>query len=408
MTGIILSAGIYSHSIGQFALYTGTNILSNELAFDGYKWGFNQTWNKPLNSWGDTNSIFTITTDNNNLPIEIISKSKNEINEWENTEKSVMTYENKKIRTLTSYQYLADSSKYSDNVLSVTFSWTNDSLPEKITIETPVILFTEFMADSIKNYQNILPYIKNAKLISETNFTIENNKIISELTRARISGVNSLTWLILKPMIKSIGLTADTNMVDVRKATYNYGTGYKLCTQSEWVADQNEWVLVAKDSAIFKDGKTAALYSSEYDMSSDVWDYSSKDTMIYNSDGKIVENINSIADGNNWLNSNRTIYRYTPNQTAVINKTVVSGINEFRVARHYTEGKPVIDLTLSRQATVTYQISDMTGRTIDKTIKKTLHAGSHSIPLCIRSPGNYLFSIKSGMSTVAFPVTIIR
>ena len=408
LTGIVLSAGMYSHSFGQIALYTGTNGLSYELAMDGYKWGFNQTWNQPLNSWGDTNSIYTTITDNNNLPVEIISKSKNEKDVWVNAEKNVITYENKKIKTLVTYQYLVDSSKYSENGLSATFSWANDSILQKITTEIPVMFFMELMMDSIKNYQTFFPFIKNAKLISETNITIENNKIISELTRARISGVNILTLKLLKPMLDSMGLTADTTMVDVRKAIYKYGTGYKLCTQSEWVADQNEWVLVAKDSAIFKDGKTTALYSSEYDVSSDVWDYNSKDTMIYNTDGKIVENINSVFEGNSWLNSNRTIYRYTPYQQVSVNKALVSKTEEIRATRHYTKSKPVIDLTLSSEATVTYQISDMTGRTIDKTIKKTLHAGSHSIPLFIRSPGNYLFSIKSGTSTFAFPVTIIR
>jgi hypothetical protein len=88
-----------------------TNYMPNA-GDEFWKTMYEQNWDTVSGSWGDTISASSFSGGTNFQPAEMFTKSKSENGIWKNTGKSLLSYENGKVKIVSEYIYDTVTSTY--------------------------------------------------------------------------------------------------------------------------------------------------------------------------------------------------------------------------------------------------------------------------------------------------------
>lgn len=403
-TGALFITGLLNTSSAQFAFIEESQ--GYLLEKNGWKWSYTQSWDQESTDWDDTSSLLYVVANNDGLPTEMYQKIKDSNGLWQTTAKITSTFSGNKVISSNYFIYNADSNKYSDHGATVAYSWT-DTLLTKITAEISVVALLS--ADtSMQDISLFLPMIQNAKLINEINFTFNNNKIVTDSSRAKITGINPFVWAIAKSYIDSLGYSIDTSWTNNGKNTYSYNNTYNLCINYAWNTTSKIWQLKSKDSLQLLNNKLITCYSSSYDTLDASWRVNSKELYTYNTTGDLIERIIMNANGNGWQNVSKNSYIYSlyPSSAKKQHQSEPSGIKIESIIA--SAQKPFLNLHLAKPSLVSIEITDLKGRILERSTWVQFPGGSVSIPLRPLALGYFMCKVSTEGSNALVPIRILK
>ncbi len=393
--GLLLFMGGSFHSHGQYGFNQQLDLMKTV-----YSWNMTQNWDPEALSWGDTSLISCVTFNTEGKPVEMISKQADKNGVINNASKSVVTYENGRVKTVNSYSWIADSNKFSKIITTASaYSYSGENITRIEASSQPFVGYTA--------YNSAYAPMENVKLVMDMGIGYENSKVICDSVKVKVENCSAEAKALILAMIPKF--IYDTSWTDVSKGVYSYNGNICVLTKYKYNTDSLKFVKSGKDSAIFQNETIQTLYTFKQNTTGEYTVLSSKDEYTYdntNTTQIITMNLND----KEWVNTKRVLFFYTPySELNIKSKNFVHKINGISAVLSVIRGAHTLNLTLDKPSTVSVSIIDLKGRIAEKiTPQSRYSAGSHSINLVLTSPGKYLCDIHTESSNMVVPFTVVR
>ena len=120
------------------------------------------------------------------------------------------------------------------------------------------------------------------------------------------------------------------------------------------------------------------------------------------------QTISQTLKDNEWVNSIRVVYHYTPYGTSVKSGPVASASSGIKADISGIGNNYILDLKLDQQREFSVSLADLSGRIVKRIANHSYLSGSHSIPIRVSTPGKYFCQITTKDKRTVVPFTVVQ
>ncbi|NLG15691.1 MAG: T9SS type A sorting domain-containing protein [Fibrobacter sp.] len=389
IAGVLFFLSIYFPVHGQ----------SNYFDFESdtpYKWFFMQSWDTLSGNWGDTAMICQVTQSLNGKPVEAILKSDGS---QEDIMKLVYNYQDGKVANGQIFTWEAENNNFSQAPsYQLNLVWQDEEMVKMVT-ENTLSFYPELAATLPEELHNV-------KLISETGYSFADGNILSDSTRSKVSGATAEALEEHSFLLKLYGIPADTNWVQTTRETYSWSGSTMIKIAESFDTESGELIFTSKDSILNENQKVTSIYNFFQDLNGD-WELIGRAQYFYTGDS-LRQTISQTLKDNEWVNSIRVVYHYTPYGTSVKSRSVASANSGIKADISGIRNNYILDLKLDQQTEFSVSLSDLSGRIVKRIANHSYLSGSHSIPIRVSTPGKYFCQITTKDKRTVVPFTVVQ